>query len=111
MTPEDFGKIAMVVNEFGNLNGVIGIDMSGMVRIKYEDSDCFQRIDPDELRMVLLLREHEYIEEYAPLKEKRDADQMASWRERNLQSYISHLEHIQHQLSMLATWQSEGREA
>jgi len=108
MTPEDFGKIAMVVNEFGNLNGVIGIDMSGGVTIKYKDSDWFQLIDPNELRMVLLLKQHEYIEEYTPLKEGRQEDQMASWRERNLQSYINHLRHIQHHLSMLATWQQEN---
>ena len=106
MDEKDFGKIALVVNEFGNLNGIVTIgNVSGEVRIKYDNT--YQTIEPEELRMVLLLKQNEYIEEYKPLVDARDGDCSASWRERNLQSCISHLKHIQHQLTLLTGWQEE----
>lgn len=106
MDERDFGNITMIINEFGNLGGVVTIgNISGELRIQY--ADCNQLIEPDELRMVLLLKENEYIEEYKPLVDARGADCSQSWRERNLHSYISHLKHVQHQLTLLDTWQKE----
>jgi len=115
MTPEDFGMIAMIVNEFGNLGGEIYIgNITGEIRIIYFGGrGAPQLIEPHDLNNLLIVKQNEYKEELEPLEIARmkiDIAEPQGWRERNLRSYIGYLIDISYKLNELATFQKERKE-
>lgn len=109
MDSKDFGKIAMIVNEFGNLKkGEVQIYNNGKLVIQY--TQMCQDIEPYELNSLLMVKRHEYKEELESLVNDRDEDDGPSWRERNLKSYIGYLDGVSYKLNELATYQKEQEE-
>lgn len=109
MDEKDFGRIAIVVNEFGNLKkGEVQIYNSGKLVIQYEQM-C-QTIEPYELNNLLGVKVNEYEEELEVLVGEREEDDGPSWRERNLKSYIGYLKGVSYKLNELATYQKEREE-
>ena len=106
MEKKDFGKIALIVNEFGNLKkGEVQIYNNGELVIQYNQA-C-QTLEPYELNNILIVKQNEYKEEYDALVADRDPDDAPSWRERNLNSYIGYLTDISYKLNQLHTFQRE----
>ena len=106
MEATDFGKIALLVNESGNLkHGEVQIYNSGQLVIQY--TEMIQTIAPCDLNILLIVKQNEYQEELAPLVAARDEADAPSWRERNLKSYIGDLVTVGYLLERLTTFQKE----
>ncbi len=105
MDDTDLGKIATVVNEFGNLKGVVHIYYNGKLTIDYNKIP--QTLEPHVLINLLTVKINEYCEEQESLINERHEDDGPDWRERNLKSYIGYLTDMQYKLNELATYQKE----
>lgn len=109
MELKGFGKIALIVNEFGGLKrGEVHVNNNGELVIQY--GPMYQTIAPHDLNALLVVKQNEYAEELAPLVAERDDDEAPSWRERNLKSYIGYLVDISYKLNELHTFQREQAE-
>lgn len=106
LTVKDFGKIALIVNEFGNLKkGEVQVYANGELVIQY--GLACQSLEPCELNNLLLVKRNEYEEEMALLVDSREPEDSSSWRERNLRSYIEYLKGVSYKLNELHTFQQE----
>lgn len=106
MKPTEFGKIALIVNEFGNLkHGEVTVNYSGELVIQYRQ--VCQTVEPCDLINLIAVKQNEYSEELDALVLDRDTDDAPTWRERNLRSYIGYLVEANYKLGKLHTFQKE----
>lgn len=103
---KDFGKIAMIANEFGGMKGLIQVHNDGRLVIQY--GQMSQTIEPCDLNALLAIKSNEYREEVDQLVEKRFLDESKSWRERTLEAYIGALGSAIHMLDRLQTYYKEN---
>lgn len=105
MDVKDFGKLTLLINEYAGLRGVVTIgNVTGELCILY--ADCNQIITPEDLRLVLVSKGNEYIEEKVKLQEARDKDDVASLREKNLDIKYHYVDRAGFQLTQLAEFQA-----